>query len=346
MNRVTLLSLSVLVFASLGVNGCSIHALTGGMLNDYTVHHVTPYLMTTDDIDMACETGVSLGSQLMSYARVTDAPDEAGVTTLASAASCSEFRVWDAELRQIRATQAGNVREAMDARIEEKRHRLSAARRMMRSYGYLVAEYGEPGGTCPEFEEDEDEIAWLVGLLTASAAVQHDRATGGLIGVPLDVPVKAARGMECLDNDKWWGGPMALRAAVWLGVPGATPEGEDPWARLAEARAIGAEAGMRIAHAVSAQAAWSAGKMDIVQDVIREMAASREQTPPPARFQLVDVTALAQAEAMSDKIWTKATGHRTPGDATSNDSDEEDLLLDALDVEGEDAEADEGEESW
>ncbi len=335
----TLLFAAPLVSAAL-LSACSIHALTGDMLTDYTIHHVTPYLMTTDDIGMACETGQSLGSQLLSYERVTDAPNEAGVTTLASAASCSEFEVWDAELRQIRAVRRGDTEEAIDARIAEKRWRLSAARRMLRAYHYLIAEYGEPGGACPKFEEDEDEVTWLIGLITAASAVQHDRATGGMMRVPLDVPIKAARGMECLDNKKWWGAPEALQAAVWLGVPGATPEGEDPWARLAEARAIGGAAGMRIAHVISAQAAWSAGKMDLVREIIHELAVSREQTQPPARFQLVDVTAVAQAEAMSDKIWTKATGHRTPlGEIGTFPTDEEaveeeDDLLDSLGLEG------------
>ncbi len=76
---------------ALALLGCgdTMHALTGDTMGEFAVHHMTPYLMGTSDLDMGCETGVSLVSMLLAYGRVTDAPHQAAIASLVSAGRVS-----------------------------------------------------------------------------------------------------------------------------------------------------------------------------------------------------------------------------------------------------------------
>lgn len=296
----------------LAVAGCNLHAMTGDMMSEYTVEHMGPYLLTTDDLGMACETGVSMTGYLMSFRRVTDPPDKAAISGLVSAAACAEDEAAQHELRQMRALRAGNAAEAQDARIAEKQAHATAARRFLRAWQNLVSHYGEPGDRCPDLGEPNDEINYLLGLLAGVQAVQHDRAANGAVGVELDVPRKAIRGARCLNDEKWWGVPTALQAAVWVGVPGAAPEGADPWKTLAAASETGRRAGVRLADAIHAHAAAAAGRDEDVKKVIVAHVAARQQQAAPAAWRLLDANATHQLEVLSDRIWTQAVGHRTP----------------------------------
>ena len=284
---------------------------------------------------MACEGGVSMGGFLMSFGRVTEKPHRAAVSTLVAAALCAQEEAWESELRHLRALKRGQVPEAQDARIVEKRAHARAAQRFWDAYQNLVAAYGEPSETCPEFDEQIDEVLWLFGLTAVVQAVQHDRASSGAVGVPMDAPRKAARGIRCLNNERWWGVPMALQAAVWSIIPGAAPSGEDPWKRLAEAAALGEKSGMRAARAMQAQAAASAGKPKLLRTSITALAQSAKKDKPPQDFSLLDQIAIKQAEALSDRLWTEAKGHRTPAGGLGTfwqeeKKEEEDDLLEDL----------------
>lgn len=327
---------AVAVSILVGSAGCSLHAMTGDMLAEYSTLHVGPYLMESDDLGMACETGVSLGGQLLSYARVTDSPDQPAVSTLVSAASCAEEHAWSAQLRSLRALRAGDSAGARDARIVEKRAHTVAASRYYRAYLRLAAGYGEPGGACPVLEDKLDELAWLLGMIAGANAVQHDRAAGGEIDVPTDVPIKVTRGLECLDDARWFSIPTALQAAIWLGVPGSTPEGVDPWERLAAAAAAGAAKGVRIAQALQGKSAEATGDAALLRQVITSHAASREQVPSHSEFRLLDANATRLILHMSDVLWTQAMGHRTPHQGLgsfweSPDDEGDDDLLEGLD---------------
>ena len=91
------------------LSGCSIHAMTGDVMTEYTTEHLTPYLLGTDDLDMACELGVSMGQFLLSFERVTSRPDQAAVSTMTTAALCAELAVSREELRGLRALKAQNI---------------------------------------------------------------------------------------------------------------------------------------------------------------------------------------------------------------------------------------------
>lgn len=332
-----------LVVATLGC-GDTMHSLTGDTMSEFATDHMTPYLLGTSDLDMGCETGVSLVSMLLAYGRVTDKPHRAAIGSLTSAGSCAQADAWEHQLRGIRAIRAGDAGEATDARIAEKRAHAVAASRFYRAWMHLVSAYGEPGGKCPELEETNEQVTYLLGLLSGAQAVQHDRAANNAAGVPLDVPRKAARALECLNNEKWWHVPNALRAAIWASVPGATPEGEDAWKQMAGAAAAGAKSGVRVAQAIYAQAAAANGDDKIVRSVILAHVASKKETAAPKRWRLLDETSTFQIQVLSDRMWTAARGHRTPngrlGDFWDDARDEGDAdLLEGLgDEEDEDDE--------
>jgi hypothetical protein len=316
-------------------SGCSLYSLTGDVLASYSVEHLLPHLMTGDDPQIACETGVSLSALLLSFGRVTDRPHRAGVASFISAATCPEARAQEAELAQLRALKSGATHEAQDARILEKKAHWLAASRYHKAYLHLVAAFGEPGsGACPDFDSQNDELLWLLGLTGVIQAVEHDRASGGRLGISMDLPRKAARGMKCLNNEAWWGVPNAVEAAVWIAVPGAAPEGAKPWLALAAAAALGDKAGVRMARAIEAKAASIIGKTAQIKKSITAFAEARAARKAPGDWRLLDELAAVQVQALSDRIWTEVEGHRTPigqlgtfGEDESED-DADDLLGD------------------
>ncbi|MCA9543835.1 MAG: hypothetical protein KC613_05575, partial [Myxococcales bacterium] len=330
------LSVTLLAVA-LGGAGCKcIMANTGDMMADYTVEHLNPFMIGFGDLGMACELAQSVGGQLLSFERITDAPNKAAVGVMASAGICAEVEAWDAELSSLRALKRGDAPGAKDGRLAEKRKHAVAAWRFKKAGEYLAKAYPVKAGECPELETTEDEFTWLMGNIAAVQAVQHDRVVGGAVGVPLDLPRQAARNVRCVNNERWWGVPAALEAAVWTGIPGAAPEGADPWGQMAKASAEGKQTGVRLALAIRAQAAAAAGRMDEVRTIIREFKAAGAEFQPPARWLLMDRNAEAQLLALSDRLWTEATGHRTPEGALGTFWDDEveaggdDDLLDDL----------------
>ena len=295
---------------------CSRHSLVGSTMTDYTVNHLAPYLLSSDDMRMACELGVSMGPYLLSFERVMKAPDEAGIPTLVTAALCAELRVWEQDLRATRAFKQQQVSEYKDALISQKRAHSDAARRYYQAYVRMQRHYGE---TCVEDASRHDELAMLLGFVAGIQAVQHDRAAQVAIGVPADIPRKVSRQSKCLDTKKWWGVPKALRAAVWLVVPNSAPFKADTeetkrraYQVLTAQMEIGRKAGVRLVDSIFAYAAHAIGDQEQVKKIIQGHADSLKNKASHKKWQLLDLTSTLQLEALSDKLWTQAKGHRTP----------------------------------
>ncbi|MBI5482763.1 MAG: hypothetical protein HY906_28165 [Deltaproteobacteria bacterium] len=295
-----------------GLGGCSLNAMTGNMMADYSVKHVVPYVFETGDVDMACKLGVSMGPFLLSFGRVTTPPDRSGIVTMLSAGMCAEADAREAELDQLRALKTGRAAEAQDARVREHRAHEAAAARYQVAFQRFVRVFGEPGGGCRPIAK-EDELLYLLGLTGGLLSVFHDRAAGGALGVPMDIPRKVAAGAACLDDGKFWGVPRALQAAVWASVPGSAPAGSpDPFVVLQQSARAGQEKGLRLAGAFLAQIAANAGKSDTLRTGIREHAAAVRNKPALEAYRTLDRYATMLVEHESDKLWTQATGHRTP----------------------------------
>jgi hypothetical protein len=301
----------LLVPCGLGA-GCSLNAMTGNMMGDYSVKHVVPHVFETGDVDMACKVGVAMGPFLLSFGRVTAPPDRSGIATMLSAGMCAEADAREAELDQLRALKAGRPAEAQDARVREHRAHEVAAARYQHAFQHFVRVFGEPGGECRMIAK-ADGLLYLLGLTSGLLAVVHDRAAGGALGVPLDLPRKVATGAACLDDGHFWGVPRALQAAVWASVPGTAPAGvSDPFVVLRQSARAGQEKGLRLAGALLALAAATAGRTDDLHAAIREHAASVRTRPALAAYRTLDRYATMLVEHESDKLWTQATGHRTP----------------------------------
>lgn len=329
------------------IPACSRHSLVGSTMTDYTIEHLSPYLLSTDDVRMACELGVSMGPYLLSFERVMSPPDKAAIATLVTSALCAEIRVWTHELAAIRAFKRKQINENKDAMIAQKRAHADAARRYQHAYLRMERLYGEK---CVEDADENTQLAMVLGFIAGIQAVQHDRASQVAVGVPTDIPSKISRQSTCLKNKKWWGVPKALQAAVWLVLPTTAPKGSSTdirkkaYAVLEKQMLIGHKAGVRLADSIYAYAAQAMGDTATVKKIITAHAASFNKKKSNKKWRLLDLTAHMQIQALSDKLWTEAKGHRTPhGElgtfwedeekTSSEDQAEDDDLLDDLDDE-------------
>lgn len=310
--------LSLLLISVLFLTGCAsvyrlAYAPTGNVLNLYAKEEMVPYLMTTEDVGMACALGESTSGLLLSFQRVISRPNKTGLAAVMTAGLCSEMKAFNAELRYQRALFNGHSTMAKDASMEKNLYLRTTTRRRYRAYKMFKAEFGVPGkGECPYFGNERDKLFYLMGILTGVQAVQNDLASDRSVGVPQNIIPRAARGSKCLDDKRWWGLPMALRGVTWSILPGSTPDGTDPWQVLEHSTEIADEKGIRLAYAFQVLAADNKGKMDVVKESIREAVESRENKPAPKKYRLLDKLAFSQMRPVSDRIWTKETGHRTP----------------------------------
>ncbi|WP_204355894.1 hypothetical protein [Marinobacter bohaiensis] len=303
----------IVSLAGCGTMNNMLYSTTGDVMQGFSREHTMPYLLHTGDLDMACSMSESVQPLLMSFGRVTDDPDQLAVMLNLQAAGCAEDRARSAELASIGALRARQPDQAQDAQIQQKRYYALAAERYFQGWKHFKAHYGEPGtGECPDFDEDLDEFIYLAGLLSGLQALNAEIQSTVPVGVPRNVGSVVARASGCLDNDKWWGAPMALRATVWAMIPGTEPQGENAFERLAASDAIGEADAVRISHVFHALAAWNQGDMAQVRAVIRRHAEAINSQPADPEWVLVDRIATRNILALSDKLWMENTGHRTP----------------------------------
>jgi hypothetical protein len=276
--------------------------------------HIAPYLFTTEDTEAGCAGAEALTSFVMALGRITEEPHELAVLLHLGAGGCEEARAHEKELEYLRYIRALQPDFAEDALIAQKRHHQKAASRYLVSWQQLIAfnDDKEIGGECPELEQEFDQIVWLAGLAGGLLALNNDLMSGSYIGVPKNIAAQAERAAGCLDNKKWFGVPLALKAAVWSLLPGALPEGENEWLRLEQADVIGEKARVRLPHVFHAIAAYAKGDDERVRAVLRRHAEQIEEYPSNAQFRLFDKTATDVLLRLSDKMWTEATGKRTP----------------------------------
>ena len=294
------------------LSGCSIiYMQMGWVVYDLTDRHVTPYTMTIDDVGVACATTQGLQPLINAFTRVTSTDDLANLMMNMMAGSCAEEAAIEESLAYIRAFKNQNINEAKDARIREKREYAIAATRQYRAYQHMVDEFGEPGEKCPSLNHDEG-VYWTLGNLAGLQSVLNDLKAQSVVNVPKDIAMKAVRGLQCLDNEEYWGVPDAAQAGLYILMPDTAPEGVDPWVELETASRTATENGVRLAHAVEILVADGGGHTDRVKDAIRRHAASLKTNPSHRDYRLLDVVASRQIRAVSDRMWTDATGSRTP----------------------------------
>lgn len=298
-------------------------APAGYVLDTYAQEELTPYLMTTEDVDMACALGRANSNLLISFERVISSPNKTGLSALFAAGLCAQAKAFEADLRYQRMLRENNASEAQDAQIRKTFFLRQAAHRQYRAYQRFTSEYGEPGGECPVFQGKRDRFFYLMGILSGVQAANNDFASGRSVGVSPDTLQRTARGSTCLDSGEWWGVPRALRAAAWTIVPGLSPDDVDPWEEFDKAIETGDQQGVRLAHAFQVLAADNKGRTGMIRETISDAVESRDRRAAPEKYSLLDAVAFQQMRHVSDRMWTEATGHRTPTDRLGTFWDEE-----------------------
>lgn len=314
----SLKALSLAAVAALA--GCSanpIYTTTGVVLSNYSEGEATPYVLQMSDPKMACALGEGIDPLLYSFSRVTEAPDSTGSLLMLLAGNCAEYRAWEAELAYLRADYQGNIAAAKDAREEAKRlNALTAKRRYLAFQRAMAAYEFDPAAEpleCPFLFNEQDELTFLLGLLTGMQAIVNDANSGAIAGVPRSIAPQAERAATCLDNEKWGGMPNAIRALVWLLLPDTRPElSPDPWQVLEHSRKLGVEKGMRVPHALQAVAAETFGRPDKLEEAISSFVRSNATVDVWDDYRLVDQVAAGVVRFSSDKYWTAHYGYRTP----------------------------------
>lgn len=299
----------------LGLTGCGlVYTPTGQVLTNYAQDEVVPHALASDDLYLtACGTGMGLDDLIGSFGRVTDHPSLILLNTGTLAGLCSAGRAQQASLRYERALRAGDTARARDARTRAQRLYRRTAQRRHRVYKETVRAFGKLGdGQCPDLDTETRQAEFLVGLLTSVQALLNDIRASGSVDVPQDVAARVGRASSCLANDKWWGVPDALQAVVWLSVPGTAPEDAVPWQQLESAADRGESQGMSLAPVLYAIAAYGRSDKQRQKQGIRQVARIHEEGEGPKDYRILARVAYHEAQFLSDRIWTRATGHRTP----------------------------------
>lgn len=304
----------IAVATLVALSGCNI----AKMADKSTVRSMAPDILAVPDVGLGCATGAALAPVVGALPGADKSPPHRSlVLTEMSAAMCAEPRAWEAELRGAVAGQEGRAASAQDTFEAERRHHATAAHRYWRAWGHLDAAFGplgQEGAECPTLSDKDNEgLLFLLGLSSGLLALVHDGASGLQVGVPLDTPLAVSRAAACLDDDQWWGVPMALQATVWATVPGALPEGQDAVATLEASAAKGDAAGVRLARAFQVQTLSTIGEGDALQAAIAAHAAAEEaDTRPDDPRGLLNAFATLLIQHESDRIWVSEVGHRTP----------------------------------
>ncbi len=322
----------LLLCFSITLNGCSlVYKGTGNVMIAYAEDQGVPYMLAADDVSLTCSMVESFSPFLLSFSQVTTPPDQLAILFYLMAGNCTEFKAQEEELRYLRAVYSKNATEAQDARIAQQRLLGLAAKRQYKGYQYLLKAFIEPSEVCPDLSSKNTELYWMLGLVNGLQSILNDVASGGSADVPMDIAVKVGRGSVCLDNEKWWGMPEAIQAAIWMTVPGKVPDNINPEQMLEQAMQTGLEQGIRIPQLLAAQVYLGQGNIEQVKNVIREYA-KLKQTTTAETYKSLNQVSNIQIQAISDRLWTEATGKRTPFGRIGTFWDDPEKQVDTVDI--------------
>lgn len=282
--------------------------MAGNAVIEYSHDEAIPYLMSQGDLASACQMGQAMGPVLMSFHRVGLDPAQIGIGTHMAAGMCAEMDQREHELARYRALYEQRSTEAQDALVREKQAHSLAASRMILAYENAVAAYGDLSEKCPEYKNDTDALLSLLGLASGALAILHDFNSEKAVGISLDIPGKIEKGAQCFDDDKWWGMPTALRAAIWLSIPGSGPEGVDPIEAMKTAAAKGDAQGVFLARAMQIMMLATVGQPE---NMCQSMTESKLKDGS-GDFAMLNAYARSMIQHQADISWTKVKGYRAP----------------------------------
>lgn len=322
-----------LLSVQLLLSGCTlVYKNTGDVLLGYTEDQGVPYMLSSNDAALGCSMSKAFTPFLLSFSEVTTPPDQLAIVFYLMAGNCMEIEAQEQELRYLRAIYAKNAIEAQDARIAQQRLLRIAAQRQLNGYYSLVNAQIEPGGECPEFDSPTTELYWLFGLLNGIQAIINDIASGGSVEVPMDIAAKVARGSTCLNNETWWGVPAAIQAVIRITASGGQPVHSTARQILQQSLHIGEQQGMSLSHVLAAQAYLGQGEIAELKQVIRRYVQLSKQPPTNQQFSILNKISRLQMQAISDRLWTEATGKRTPLGKIGTFWDDSSKTIETIDI--------------
>lgn len=309
------LILALLAATVLVTSGCAtIYKPTGWVLTSYAQDKVVPYALGSGDLrKTACGTGMGLGQLLGSFTSVTGRPAKSMISVGTLTGLCSANKAQEMHLQYVQALNAGKTDAARDYRTREQRLWRVTTLRRYQVYKDTVKAYGKIGdGQCPDLGGKFDQVQYLAGMLTSVQALLSDIRSGTSVGVPQNIAANVAEESKCLDSEDWWGVPQAIRAVVWLSVPGTVPDNTNAWQVLKEAAMTGKNQGMPLAAALYVVAAYGTGDLDRQKQGVRWINSIFESGIGPTDYLVLAEAAYDLGLYYSDIIWIKKTGRRTP----------------------------------
>ncbi|MFZ5722535.1 MAG: hypothetical protein ACOY33_02625 [Pseudomonadota bacterium] len=305
--------LCALLLAALLAAGCSPYKFAGDQLMKFGEKEIFPHELAGNDLEIGCVAATGFTIPAIAFERVGTNVDQIGILLQLTSGVCTEFEGLEHELTYLRAMYAEKPFLAQDARIAQKRAHALAAQRQYLAYQRFLNHYGDlKEGQCPKFRKDFDELVFMVGLLAGMQAMINDAQAGQFNNVPRDIAPKVGYLVNCIDSAKWWDVPRAVQAALWHIAPMLAPPGVEPMKTLEEVARRGERDGVRLGHVIWAMTAYSGGDKATTRKALRDFAAAGKRFRQNAEYRILDTISRDVMLALSDRMWTEATGHRTP----------------------------------
>lgn len=302
------------------LGGCSsvTYKVAASTANDMGSNIILPHLMRTDDTAIACSSGESLPAAITPLEPYGKDIKRLSVLAHMISGLCAYNHGIEYNLESISRFREHRSEPARDSLIQARHWHTLAAKRHYLAYLSAVSVYPEFGEECPSFTDSEDELIWLIGAATALQALMNDAMAENHAQIPRNLAARAERALSCVDdperNRRWWGMPQALRAVIWITIPGYPEEAETAWETLQAAVDIGNQNGVRIADALLMIALNNTSQTASLKNAIKRYGRYAPTFRINPDWKLVDAFAREIVLSMSDQLWMAAQGHRTPVD--------------------------------
>jgi len=325
-----LLACSLAIASSLMLSACSKDQLIGNGLRTYTIDHALPIILKTDDILMICHANDGFAPIVKAFTRFNVETDLMLAFGYAGSAICTENQAVEKELWSSLSEKQGWTDVAIDARIAQQLLNRDAGTKQLNAYNHTVSyfkkrynyDFGE--GKCPKLKDEVEELLLFVGATTAQQALQNDVSSGRLVGIDMGIPPKVVRAMDCLDNQKWWGFPQSLRAALTIILPESPEVEAEGWKTLKTNAEVGVAQGMRLGYATYAVVANIKGREEYLRDALKGFEAV-SSSKINQQYLLLDTIAEQQIRHLANRFWMQMEGKRAPTEGYSQFLDEKRL---------------------
>lgn len=295
--------------------------MVGLGVKSYSATNMVPSVAASTDVSQACQMATAMAPVLFSFERVATRVEENKILLTMLSGHCASQQAWIAQLNYFSAVKHQQAEQAQDARILERRALITAAQRYWLGYQAKqnlfapVTSSAKTSATplansCPKKFSDTDQLYWLVGMMDGLLAIMSDSLAERAANIPLSAIGEIAQDAKCLNDAKWWG----LASAIPAMVAGLKKGDASPYLPvLQRASANGYAQGVRLASVLEANIYVIQGNDQALKQAIRRFTGADQPAFQRNKdFALFDAAAEEHMQAISDQLWVRATGHRTP----------------------------------